>query len=198
VIGLDKPKKGVISRKDFLQSSTVLTAGLTFLPGSLQSLFQSGKGSKSLQNIDYAVIYRQSNKNNTEEKAARKLSEYLAKAGFDIPVSDEESYKGNQGVFEYASSAKWHQTILPEFIEYQLSVDGENYEDPIRIDKPYDPNPDINPGITNVRVQPFKADIGLKDARYIKVHAESPIEMPSWHIRAGSPAKIYTDEIVVN
>jgi len=93
---------------------------------------------------------------------------------------------------------KWHQTILPKFVEYQLSVDGENYEDPIRIDNPHDPNPDINPGITNVRVQPFKADIGLKDARYIKVHAESPIEMPSWHIRAGSPAKIYTDEIVVN
>lgn len=92
---------------------------------------------------------------------------------------------------------KWHQTILPKFVEYQLSVDGENYGDPIRIDNPHDPNPDINPGITNVRVQPFKADIGLKDARYIKVHAESHIEMPSWHIRAGSPAKIYTDEIVV-
>ena len=93
---------------------------------------------------------------------------------------------------------KWHLTILPKFVEYQLSVDGENYEDAVRIDNPHDPNPDINPGITNIRVQPFKAEIGLKDARYIKVHAESPIEMPSWHIRAGSPAKIYTDEIVVN
>lgn len=93
---------------------------------------------------------------------------------------------------------KWHQTILPKFVEYQLSVDGVNYENPIRIDNPHDPNPDNNPDITKVRVQPFKADIGSKDARYIKVHAESPIEMPSWHIRAGSPAKIYTDEIVVN
>ena len=92
---------------------------------------------------------------------------------------------------------KWHQTILPTFVEYQLSLDGENYEDPIRIDNPHDPNPDTNPDITKVRVQSFNADIDSKYARYIKVYAESPIEMPLWHIRAGSPAKIYTDEIVV-
>lgn len=93
---------------------------------------------------------------------------------------------------------KWHLTILPEFVEYQLSVDGENFEGPIRIENPHDPNPDINPDITNVRVQPFNVDFEARQARYIKVHAESPIEMPSWHIRAGSPAKIYADEIVVS
>lgn len=92
---------------------------------------------------------------------------------------------------------KWHLTILPKFVEYQLSVNGENYEEPVRIENPHDPNPDHNPEITSIRVQSFRADIQSQSARYIKVHAESPIEMPSWHIRAGQPAKIYADEIVV-
>ena len=34
-------------------------------------------------------------------------------------------------------------------------------------------------------------------ARYIKAHAESILEMPTWHIRAGMPAAILTDQIVV-
>ena len=35
------------------------------------------------------------------------------------------------------------------------------------------------------------------NARYIKVHGESLLKMPSWHIRSGEPVSIYSDEIVV-
>ncbi|MDR9446717.1 MAG: DUF4838 domain-containing protein [Balneolaceae bacterium] len=103
----------------------------------------------------------------------------------------------NMDFLNAQAQPKWHLTILPKFVEYQLSVDGENYEDPVRIENPHDPNPDNNPEVTSIRVQSFRADIESKQARYIKVHAESPIEMPSWHIRAGNPAKIYSDQIVV-
>lgn len=103
----------------------------------------------------------------------------------------------NMDFFNAQAQPKWHQTILPKFVEYQLSKDGENYEEAIRIENPNDPNPDKNPEITSIRVQSFQAELQSKRARFIKVHAESPIEMPSWHIKAGSPAKIYTDEIVV-
>ncbi|MDZ7720934.1 MAG: DUF4838 domain-containing protein [Balneolaceae bacterium] len=103
----------------------------------------------------------------------------------------------NMDFLNAQAQPKWHQTILPIFVEYQLSVDGENYKEPVRIENPHDPNPDNNPGITDIRVHSFRTELNSKRARFIKVHAESPIEMPSWHIRAGRPAKIYTDEIVV-
>jgi hypothetical protein len=103
----------------------------------------------------------------------------------------------NMDFLNAQAQPKWHLTILPKFVEYRLSIDGENFEEPVRIVNPHDPNPDINPEITGVRVQSYQADMESKRARYIKVHAESPIEMPSWHIRAGQPAKIYADEIVV-
>jgi len=103
----------------------------------------------------------------------------------------------NMDFLNAQAQPKWHLTILPKFVEYRLSVDGENFEEPVRISNPHDPNPDNNPEITSVRIQSFQADMKSKRTRYIKVHAQSPIEMPSWHIRAGQPAKIYADEIVV-
>jgi hypothetical protein len=47
-------------------------------------------------------------------------------------------------------------------------------------------------------VQPFHAGLpSPSQARYIKVHAESILKMPSWHIRSGYPAVISSDELVV-
>lgn len=118
---------------------------------------------------------------------------------FILDLEEVQSVRSiNMDFLNAQAQPKWHLTILPKFVEYQLSADGENFEEPVRIENPHDPNPDINPEITSVRVQSFHADMQSKRARYIKVHAESPIEMPSWHIRAGQPAKIYTDEIMVS
>lgn len=117
---------------------------------------------------------------------------------FILDLGEEKSVQSiNMDFLNAQAQAKWHLTILPKYVEYQLSVDGENYGETVRIENPHDPNPDKNPEITSVRVQSFQTELQSKRARYIKVHAESPIEMPSWHIRAGSPAKIYADEIVV-
>jgi hypothetical protein len=45
---------------------------------------------------------------------------------------------------------------------------------------------------------PFLAELKAETkARYIKVHAESLLKTPSWHIRSGQAISIYSDQIVV-
>lgn len=90
----------------------------------------------------------------------------------------------------------WHLMALPKYVTYATSVDGETYNAPIQIDNPHNPNPFENPDISKVSIQSFQADM-KGEARYIKVHAENMLKMPSWHIRAGQPVSIFTDEIVV-
>lgn len=91
----------------------------------------------------------------------------------------------------------WHLMALPKYVTYTTSTDGEKYGDTIRIDNPNNPNPIENPGISKISIQSFKTNLS-GSARYIRVHAESLLTAPSWHIRAGQPMSIYTDEIVVS
>ncbi len=95
------------------------------------------------------------------------------------------------------AQANWHQLILPKFVTYALSQDGENYSDPIQVDNPQNPNPAENPDIIKSPFMEFKVNFKDTNARFIKVHAESVIKMPNWHINAGQPAILYADEIVV-
>ncbi len=92
----------------------------------------------------------------------------------------------------------WHLFALPKFVSYSLSSDGKKYSETINIRNPHNPNPLENPGIMKISFLPFLAEIktGAR-ARYIKVHAESLLKTPSWHIRSGQPLSIYTDQIVV-
>jgi hypothetical protein len=96
------------------------------------------------------------------------------------------------------AQANWHQLILPKFVTYAISMDGEKYIDPIKIHNPHNPNPAENPDIVKLPFMEFKSSFVDTHARFIKVHAESVVKMPNWHINAGKPAILYTDEIVVN
>jgi hypothetical protein len=92
----------------------------------------------------------------------------------------------------------WHLMALPKYVSYALSADGGNYADEISIVNPNNPNPQENPDISKISVYSFEATLKAQtEARYIRVHAESLLKMPAWHIRSGEPASIYTDEIVV-
>jgi hypothetical protein len=91
----------------------------------------------------------------------------------------------------------WNLLALPKFVTYELSEDGSSYNDVKRIDNPHEPDPKINPDIAKIPVYHFAAQWESKRARYIKVHAESLLHMPSWHIRTGQPMWLYCDEIVV-
>ena len=92
----------------------------------------------------------------------------------------------------------WHLFALPKHVSYSISTDGNTYNEPVVIDNPNNPNPLENPEIIKISILPFQAAMkpGTK-ARYIKVHAESLLKTPSWHIRSGKDISIYCDEIVV-
>jgi hypothetical protein len=92
----------------------------------------------------------------------------------------------------------WHLFALPKEVSYSISTDGVNYTDDQTIVNPHNPNPHENPEIIKVSIMPFQAmfKLGTK-ARYIKVHAESLLKTPAWHIRAGQNISIYCDQIVV-
>jgi hypothetical protein len=95
------------------------------------------------------------------------------------------------------AQANWHQLILPQFVTYALSDDGEHYHNRIKIVNPHNPNPAMHPDIVKIPFYSFSAAFSNVRARFIKVHAESVLQMPAWHINAGKPAFLYCDEIVV-
>ena len=92
----------------------------------------------------------------------------------------------------------WNLLVLPVYVSYATSANGKNFGDEVMVRNPNNPNPKQNPDISKIPVQSFRADLGTKvKARYIKVHGENILHMPSWHIRAGYAAWIYTDQIMV-
>lgn len=95
------------------------------------------------------------------------------------------------------AQADWNLLALPKYVTYAVSADGKKYSDAIRINNPHNPNPAENPDIIKVPYQSFSTEINNRKVRYIKVHAESLLHMPSWHINAGKRAVIYSDEILV-
>ena len=92
----------------------------------------------------------------------------------------------------------WNLMVLPQYVSYATSIDGETFSPEVKLQNPNNPNPKENPDIVKVPIQSFRTafEASLK-ARYIKVHGESMLHMPSWHIRAGQAAVLCTDQIVV-
>ncbi|HPT20371.1 MAG TPA: DUF4838 domain-containing protein [Bacteroidales bacterium] len=94
----------------------------------------------------------------------------------------------------------WYQMFLPEYVTYATSVDGKNYDNVVKVANPNDPNQPydtVDNMPRDIYVQSFQANMKNCKARYIKVHAENILRCPSWHVRAGDPATIFSDEIVV-
>ena len=90
------------------------------------------------------------------------------------------------------------QIFIPEYVTFKTSVDGENYSNSVKVSSPY--TPDRSHKESNkegIYVQSFQADMNNRQARYIKVHAESILSCPSWHMNTGKPAWLFADEIVV-
>ena len=118
--------------------------------------------------------------------------DFILDLGAVMPINSVE-----MDFLNVQAQANWHQLILPKFVTYSTSQDGESYSKPTQIDNPHNPNPAENPEIVKLPFLEFKSDFKDRKARYIKVHAESVLKMPNWHINAGKPAILYTDEIVV-
>ena len=92
----------------------------------------------------------------------------------------------------------WHLMALPKFVSYALSENGTDYETPVLLNNPHDPNPKVNTKLKEVSIHSFSLDFPTpRKARYVKVHAESLLTSPSWHIRSGQLMSMYCDQIVV-
>jgi hypothetical protein len=91
----------------------------------------------------------------------------------------------------------WYTMALPRYVTYSFSADGKNYSDEIKVVNPTDPlEPEIDSMPRVIYVQSFEANTN-QNARYIKVHAESILKNPVWHVNAGGNAVMFCDEIVV-
>jgi len=119
--------------------------------------------------------------------------DFILDLGEVMPVSSL-----NMDFLNPQAQPDWHLFALPQYVTYSISLDGNEYSEPVKVINPHNPNPLENPGIVKISYLPFQADMtsGTK-TRYIKVHAESLLKTPSWHIRSGQPLSIYTDQIVV-
>jgi len=118
--------------------------------------------------------------------------DFVLDLGEVIPVSSV-----NMDFLNPQAQPDWHLMALPKYVSYATSTDGEKYGDTIRVDNPNNPNPAENPGISKISIHSFKTTLS-GSVRYIKVHAENLLTSPPWHIRAGQPMSVYTDEIVVH
>jgi hypothetical protein len=91
----------------------------------------------------------------------------------------------------------WYTMALPRYVTYSFSEDGKNYSNEIKVVNPTDPlEPEIDSMPRVIYLQSFEANTN-QNARYIKVHAESILKNPVWHVNAGGNAVMFCDEIVV-
>ncbi len=118
--------------------------------------------------------------------------DFVLDLGEVIPVKSIE-----MDFLNVQAQANWHLLVLPKYVTYATSKDGIKYSTEIKIANPHNPNPAENPDIVRIPFESFSVAFDDRKARFIKVHAESLLRMPSWHINAGKPAVIYSDEIVV-
>jgi hypothetical protein len=117
--------------------------------------------------------------------------EFIVDLGEVMPV-------GSVNMDFFDSKDTWYTMFLPEYVTYSTSLDGQDYSEGVKVPSPSNPNePYENISENKVYVQSFEADMKNIRARYIKVHASSILQCPLWHVRAGYPATIFSDEIVV-
>jgi hypothetical protein len=90
----------------------------------------------------------------------------------------------------------WEPTFQPEFVTYEASLDGKDFGKKVKVLNPNHPAESASFRNENF-VHSFQGNMGNVEARYIKVHAESILKCPPWHMGVGTPAVLYTDEILV-
>jgi hypothetical protein len=100
-------------------------------------------------------------------------------------------------MYFYARRHNQSREFLPEYVAYSTSLDGENFSESLQVVNPYKRDEAYEVNERSFFEHSFKADMGNRKARFIKVHAENILHCPSWHLSSGSPAIIVSDAIVV-
>ena len=91
------------------------------------------------------------------------------------------------GFFTASSSL----VVFPEYVEFFISDDKENYRSLGKISKDFslkDP--------TWIK-KDFSLDVDNISARYLKIFAKNPLTVPDWHPAAGWQVWLMVDEIIV-
>ena len=81
--------------------------------------------------------------------------------------------------------------FMPEWVKFEVSVDGVNYKELGVIENKIDEKEDG--GI----IKDFEMRIQKQKVRYIRVFAKNKAFCPEWHKGAGNPAWIFVDEVWV-
>ncbi len=112
--------------------------------------------------------------------------------GKDLDVTidlDELTEMTSVSVSFLSSVGSW--IFLPEYVLFQVSPDGEIFEDLARVDN------DIDLKEQDREIKEFSYEGEARQARYVRVFAKSIISCPPWHAGAGDKAWIFADEIIV-
>ena len=86
------------------------------------------------------------------------------------------------------SQSSW--IFLPRSVEIAVSSDGEEFERVALFERDIQPDPDQ-------LTRDYKARLGSRKARYVRVQAKGIGECPPWHPGAGGKSWIFVDEIIV-
>ncbi|HOI32481.1 MAG TPA: GH92 family glycosyl hydrolase, partial [Bacteroidales bacterium] len=81
--------------------------------------------------------------------------------------------------------------FMPEWIAFEFSMDGKNFEKTDRI------NNTVSVYHSGSLIKEFELKIKDQTARYVKVYAKNRAICPAGHVGAGEPAWIFADEIVI-
>jgi len=81
--------------------------------------------------------------------------------------------------------------FLPTTVDFEISTDGQHFEKVGTVQYKTDrARGDIN-------LKNYGVKLDNKNARYIRISAESILKCPDWHAGAGGKAWLFTDEIIV-
>jgi len=80
--------------------------------------------------------------------------------------------------------------VLPVWVEYAISRDGETFTSLGRLTH------DVDPQDYTVQIREFLQGVDA-DARYVKVTARNFGTLPEWHAGAGGQAHIFVDEVTI-
>lgn len=78
----------------------------------------------------------------------------------------------------------------PGSVEILISGDGKTFESVYRENNEILEQP-------AKRIRTFQTPLKHKETRFVKIVAENIGECPAWHSKAGNPARLFTDEIII-
>ncbi len=81
--------------------------------------------------------------------------------------------------------------FAPATVEFAVSLDGENFEVVAKIEN------DLSEKKNEPTIKNFEYELDETTARYVRVIAQNRGVCPLWHPKAGEPAWLFVDEIVV-